>query len=81
MIQCFEMDELPIESHLAMHIVYVSELGQQCVQQWHIACSVPQLIVVQWSHMATYNLITIDSGNGLLPDGAEPLSETMLTYC
>ena len=30
--------------------------------------------------MATQILVSIDSGNGLLPDGAKPLPEPMLTY-
>ena len=30
--------------------------------------------------MATYILVNIDSGNGLLPDGTKPLPEPMLTY-
>ena len=30
--------------------------------------------------MATQILVNIGSGNGLLPDGAKPLLEPMLTY-
>ena len=36
------------------------------------------VIVVQWRHMATQISVNIDSGNGLLPDGANPLPDTIL---
>ena len=37
-------------------------------------------IVAQWRHMATFIWINVGSGNSLLPDGAKPLPESMLTY-
>ena len=38
------------------------------------------VIVAWWRHMATWNLVNIGSGNGLLPDRTKPLPEPMLTY-
>ena len=34
----------------------------------------------KWGHMATEIWVNIGSGNGLLPDGTEPLPDPMLTY-
>ena len=38
-----------------------------------------QLIEARSCHMASQNLVSIASGNGLLPDGTKPLPEPMLT--
>ena len=38
-----------------------------------------KLIVAYWRHMATETWVKIGSGNGLLPNGAKPLPESMLT--
>ena len=39
-----------------------------------------QLIVAQWHHMASLNLVNVGLGNGLLPNGTKPLPEPMLIY-
>ena len=31
-------------------------------------------------HVGTYNYVNISPANGLLPDGAKPLSQPMLNY-
>ena len=38
------------------------------------------LVVTLWCHMATWNLVNVGSGNGLLPDGTKLLLEPALTY-
>ena len=38
-----------------------------------------QLTVAYWRHMATQMWVNTGSGNGLVPDGTEPLPEPMLT--
>ena len=39
-----------------------------------------KIIVTKWRHDASWNLVNIGSGNGLLPDSTEPLPEPMLNY-
>ena len=39
-----------------------------------------QIIVAYSWHMASQNMVNVDSGNGLLPEGTTLLRETMLTY-
>ena len=43
-----------------------------------IWCTVP--ILAQWHHMASLNMVNIDSGNGLLPDGTKQLPKPMSNY-
>ena len=38
-----------------------------------------ELIVAKWRHMASWNLVNIHSGNGLLHDGTKPLPESKFT--
>ena len=38
------------------------------------------LIVAKWRHMASYNLVTIESGNFFLSEGTTLLPEPTLAY-
>ena len=39
------------------------------------------LLGLWWCNMASWNLVNIDSDNGLLLDSTKPLSELMLPFC
>ena len=39
------------------------------------------VIETQWRHMKLENLVSVDSDNGVLPDGTKPSPEPMLIYC
>ena len=49
-------------------------------QQFPKGAGSSSLIVAKWRHMAPYNWINIDSGNGLLPGGIKPLHEPMMNF-
>ena len=64
-----------IESH-SDHVINSSWTSDAICRHWYGSTLVNSL----WPSDATEIMVTIDSGNGALPDRTKPLPEPMLTY-
>ena len=72
--------------HMYMYVYWLSllrinrpvftHLRNRYVKKYPTALAIS---LTQWRHMALEILINTGSGNGLLPDGTNPLPEPMLT--
>ena len=75
-------------NHIYVHTcIITNSLYKLCISKTVMTANwysdgiyVIQLFMDYWHHMAAQIWVSMDSGNGLLPDGTKPLSEPMLTH-